>query len=227
MDNQPPFYIINLASSTKRWNTISKQINVSDLKNWHRLDAFVGKELESKPEKDYVEPRVLSDAKKSYRKHHYDHNLGSIGCYISHMRAWEKGLELGSETDYIIVCEDDIEVPNDIAKRMKQILDNAPRDWQVLVMGHYTLQDKHSYYVEVNQNFYIVPTVWTCMNLYAVKKSACKYLLRNAVPIRKQLDWFVSDHSSKIKIYIALEPAVTLSKAMHGVSDIKHTAVKP
>jgi GR25 family glycosyltransferase involved in LPS biosynthesis len=214
------FFVINLDKSKERWYNIKKHFDDANISKVNRVSGFYGKEIENHPEKELILKRELQRAKKPYRFSHDQNNLGSIGCYISHTRAWQRVLDSGKE--FGIICEDDISFGSDFKEQLEERLRLFDK-WDVLIFGPYGLQGPHnSFYKGVHGIF--KPTKWTCLNCYAIKATACKYLLDRAFPIKKQIDWFVSDHTKDLACYIFQNPIVILN-LHHERSEISHTPV--
>lgn len=96
-----PIFIINMANSIERWHTTIERLNSIGLEG-ERFEATVGKALSES------EVAVWYDATKNKKRHHRNMTPGEIGCYVSHMRIWEK--MVNENIEYCIVLEDDLHI---------------------------------------------------------------------------------------------------------------------
>jgi glycosyl transferase, family 25 len=56
---------------------------------------------------------------------------GEIGCYASHLTLWQR-VAAGSFGDVILVCEDDMVLPDDFASLVGTLIAAAPRGWDLI-----------------------------------------------------------------------------------------------
>lgn len=94
-----PIFVINMQGSEKRWMKLSHRLTELGI-NAQRFPATIGKEL-SKEEID-----EWYSCKKNKQRHHRDLTLGEIGCYVSHMRIWQK--MVNENINHCLVLEDDL-----------------------------------------------------------------------------------------------------------------------
>lgn len=219
-------FVINLSSNHKRWQSIQQQLQDANVTNFERFPAVWGKMLETSPDRELVDDYILEKAKKSAREFHWDHNLGSLGCYLSHVKIW-KVIEKEND-DLFIVCEDDVAIPRDFLDRLNFVLENAPPHWGYLnigITGQIIRNIKHP-------TFKSNDIIWeerpaTCTGCYVITKKMATNFLRHAFPVRKQVDWWISDMRSifKKQIWIIKQPIVKLTQFSRE-SDINHSPVK-
>lgn len=130
-------FVINLEKNVKRLNRFLKSYSNSDLStvNLERFNAIDGKKIELK---DYVtddaHDQIVNAEKNGYRYRHYELTRGAVGCFLSHASIFKKLLK-DPEHDFYIIFEDDAYVPPKVANRIAFLLNNSPKDWDILVFG--------------------------------------------------------------------------------------------
>jgi len=128
-----PINVINLDKDTERWEKLVLDLSVKGVnpKAIHRLPAVYGKML-TKSELEI----------KATRKARIWCTPGMIGCYLSHVKFWDK--VASEESSYQMVLEDDAVVCDDFHQRAQQMVnelqDNVEtRDqWDVLLLGAFS-----------------------------------------------------------------------------------------
>jgi glycosyl transferase, family 25 len=56
---------------------------------------------------------------------------GEIGCYASHLLAWQQ-VATGDLGPAVLVCEDDIRLPENLAEVLSEIVTKAPAGWELM-----------------------------------------------------------------------------------------------
>jgi glycosyl transferase family 25 len=97
----PPIFVINMASSIERWHTTSTRLHAFSLEGI-RFEATVGKNLSQQEVTNWY------SAELNRKRHHRNMTPGEIGCYVSHMRIWEKMRD--EHIPFCIVLEDDLTI---------------------------------------------------------------------------------------------------------------------
>ncbi|SFR45626.1 glycosyl transferase, family 25 [Pseudidiomarina maritima] len=179
---QPKFkiFIINLAHSTERWQHVSQQLDKLQLP-YERIDAVYGKSL-TDSEIDAAFSKTLAD-----KYFHYRLTRGEIGCYLSHVKAWQRIVD--ESLDFGIVLEDDInfnalfaEVPQRIAA-----FENA---WDVIKLAA-PFKDQPYDIIESDRQLNVVhyrrkPPMGACAQ--AISYAGARQLLRLRPPIFRPVD---------------------------------------
>lgn len=113
--------LINLDRRPDRLKQVTESYFRSDL--WpavplHRLSASDGA---TTPIEEYTTPVAMEEIADAHvrrrRRHHAQLTRGGVGCYLSHVRAWQVAAQ---SPGYTLVLEDDVTVPR---KAMSQITD--------------------------------------------------------------------------------------------------------
>lgn len=101
--------VINLASQTSRWEAASRQFHALHLQPVRQL-ALPGSAL------DAAEAAGLAgiySGRLNGMQYHKPLEHGEIGCYASHMQAWQQLLASGAAA--MAIFEDDVEIDADLA----------------------------------------------------------------------------------------------------------------
>lgn len=91
-------YIINLDTDRERWLKIEKQLNAL------KLDFVRISGVNFKTNTETTEYRY--SIHRNRKEFHSDLTVGEIGCYLSHIKCWQKIIE--EKLDYAFILEDDI-----------------------------------------------------------------------------------------------------------------------
>lgn len=119
-----PFYVINMKGCEGRWKTTLERLSNLGL-TVERFEATIGKQLSNQEIKQWYCP--------SKNKKRYNRNLsaGEIGCYISHMRIWQKMVD--ESMPCCVVLEDDLF----INAELKDVVDATARlkNWDLIKLS--------------------------------------------------------------------------------------------
>jgi hypothetical protein len=210
-------YVINLDRSKQRWKAMELQFALQDLPVI-RYSAFDGRTLETSEEIALVHPEALASARRGKRKTHDDHNYGSIGCFLSHMAVWKK--IVASSRPYGVVFEDDIRLPKNFITQFLTMLSACP-PWDMIVFGPWAPTSPIRQRV-TNQRMEFVTCRWILLNSYVIRSDLCRKLLQKSIPIRRQVDWWISSETESDHAWLLRKPLTSISP-LAAQSDINHT----
>jgi glycosyl transferase family 25 len=111
-----PTYVINLADNTERLENARRELAAQGM-NWTRLDAVNGWAL---PDETIAE---VYDARRNARLAKHPLVRPEIGCYLSHVRAWERIAR--DEAAGALVLEDDFRVTGDLSGTLEALSRDA------------------------------------------------------------------------------------------------------
>jgi len=197
-------YLINLDRNPDRLESFIEQYMMCDLryKQFQRISAVDGAKIPDIEDvvSDAAYGEIQQIEKTGYRTKHYQLTRGAIGCYLSHLKAYEL-IAMGND-DYGLVFEDDVFIDKNIFKRLNKLLAGIPNDWDMLLLGcHCILCDKYDVYYDTRKFF--------LMHCYIVKKTSASRLwaLLKREKIKQQIDSEISDlvSTGSIKIYCLRE----------------------
>lgn len=183
-------YVINLIKNTDRMETFYSYYYKSDIRKLtlERFNAIDGKLIDIKKyvTSDAYE-QILNSERTGYRKHHYELTKGAVGCFLSHASLFEK-LYNDPEYDYYIIFEDDVHIPSKVLDKINFIINNAPRDWDILLLGSLReiLLEKNVFYDKIK-------SWWGLFGYVINKKASQKFLdVYKRGKIDKQIDSMLS-----------------------------------
>jgi len=178
-------YVINMSSSSDRFNYISQQLEQQNL-SFKRIPGVDVKERQDLKNKYYSKVRNKLD-------YHTPLTDGEIGCYIAHRNAWKAILD--DNIDFGLVLEDDAY----LKENLKLILDNlhnTKSDWDILKLADLSTSPRKGANIEKFQKFdiqsyYKPPTL--CIAEVITRKGA-KILLNLSNTFGRPVDvdkqWF-------------------------------------
>ena len=103
----PPVFVINLDKSPERMATIAKRLDELYIP-FERISGVYGAELSQEEIAKYYCAKLN---KKNYRR---PLGLGEIGCYISHIKAWQTIVD--RQLHCALILEDDIVIEDGLAE---------------------------------------------------------------------------------------------------------------
>ena len=111
--------------------------------------------------------------------------MGAIGCYLSHIKTWQK--ILNTNCKYGLIFEDDIEFNNYISEDIIcNYISRLPNDWDILLLN----KNRVTMY-KVHDNLYKVKK-FICLHSYVVNKNSVSKMINNITPINQQIDFKLS-----------------------------------
>ena len=132
-----PIYYLNLERSTERNEKIIKMFKKYNIKNYQRINGIDGKNLKHCINKKTHNFKYTN----KYDNISYDinpknkMNVYEVATLLSHYIALLK--IINNDDNIAIICEDDIslEYSNKWNTDIKSIVENAPKDWEVIKIG--------------------------------------------------------------------------------------------
>ena len=118
-------FVISLPRSAHRWRTMSHRLNAIGLP-FQRIEAIDGATLSE------AAIAEVFDRKRAQSGYHYELTRGEIGCYLSHLKAWQTILE--QDLDYAVILEDDV-VLTDSFRFLPQTLAKLNDDWDLIKLA--------------------------------------------------------------------------------------------
>jgi GR25 family glycosyltransferase involved in LPS biosynthesis len=186
-DNMAMYYI-NLDRSPDRKISMEQMCARQGI-NPERLSAVDGKLL------DLDDPKYEKALKKIKWWFLIENkkNAGHFGCYLSHMKIFEKFLK--TDKEYCFILEDDAEIlVTDIKREIMKNMKNLPRGWDILLLG-YEVNGGPNGYKEVREgnkdtvlkNGLLNLNYFTGLQGYIINRKCAKKLIKNL----QQLDWII------------------------------------
>lgn len=121
---------------------------------------------------------------------------GELGCYLSHVTAWTKMVELN--IPYALICEDDCITPSsaEVADALRD-LEQMDRKWNVCLLARDPRMSQNE--VTYSKTRFCRPSRSWGLFCYLISRQGARHLLNNALPITQPIDAFVTAASLKGK----------------------------
>lgn len=150
-------YYINLKNSKLRNNSMINILNNINIK-YERFDALDGKKIMNVKD-NYFEEKKLDNLNTN----------SEYAVLYSHLSLIDKIKH--EDNDYILILEDDLclDFQKYWNKSLKEIIENAPSDWEIIMLGYFTLD------LKFNENYRPWKNDWSALS-YIIKKSSINKL---------------------------------------------------
>jgi glycosyl transferase family 25 len=195
-------YVINLDHRTDRLAAVQVAINNMGVEGFIRVSA-----IDTRSQVEFPKEQVLDESmaaiRRGHRLEHHELTTGAVGCYLSHMKCWSLLKHSGDAC--ALILEDDV------------VFTNTPEDFDRIVsIGRAELADGldifllgHSFDVAGPERAMSVEKFYGTY-AYLISASACDKLLRFALPMKYQLDSFMSElnHAEVLRTKAMLPPFV-------------------
>jgi GR25 family glycosyltransferase involved in LPS biosynthesis len=186
-------YVINLDHRTDRLAAVQVAINNMGVEDFIRVPA-----IDTRSQVEFPKEQVLDESmaaiRRGHRLEHHELTTGAVGCYLSHMKCWSLLKHSGDAC--ALILEDDV------------VFTNTPEDFDRIVsIGRAELAGGldifllgHSFDVAGPERTMSVEKFYGTY-AYLISASVCDKLLRLALPIKYQLDSFMSklNHSELLR----------------------------
>ena len=173
-------YLINLDKNKPRLENSCRQFEAENIP-FERIAAINGWAL------DDSAITGVYDRKKGAYRYKYPLIKPEIGCYLSHIKAWQKIVVSGEKGGFVF--EDDFEITSPLAPILNEL--SAREDnWDIVklfsiktnpkIVASQTLTPKHNLAIP-----YQVPT---CLLGYGITAKAAKRLIKSSLPFFRPID---------------------------------------
>jgi glycosyl transferase, family 25 len=215
IDEKIAGYIINLDHSVERYLYTAQCVRNVDIP-FERVSAISGIALSNAKIKD------VTDIQLYLRNFGYYPDCGTIGCFLSHIKAWETFL--ASKNEYALIFEDDINFDAEEMRNMVGDLLKVPKMWDVVNFafqhhGHPLTIHNFNDNINAKKRLVVFTTETACAAAYIINRHAATQLLKHAFPITMPIDKYFS-YAWNLKFkFCGIEPR--LQHKFYGDSDIK------
>ncbi|WP_339643688.1 glycosyltransferase family 25 protein [Jannaschia helgolandensis] len=199
-----PTYVINLADNTARLDAVNEILGAQGIL-FERVDGVNGWAL---PEDEIA--RVY-DASRNAKDGRYPLVPAEIGCYLSHIAAWQRIAEGDAAGGFIF--EDDFAATSQLANVMAALSADTVGDWDMVKL--FTLDDQVSLGASRalldGVQIGIPYRVPTCLIGYALTKDAAARLVARVPPFFRPVDEdqkFIWE--TGLRVALVLPPPVVL-----------------
>ena len=182
-------YMINLDKDQKEFPAISEKFSKLGVQV-ERLSGVYGKELSQEYLDSVMHPYARHTIKTEPVTKWDVVSLGAVGCYLSHIKAWQKLIE--SEEKLVHVMEDDASPECDIDK-MNQFANEVEKidpEWDVVYFGYFPTPFHSD--TRLASGVMGVKSMVYATHSYLISKKGAKKLLEHALPMVNAIDAYMS-----------------------------------
>lgn len=181
-------FCITLDQSKPRFQSTMASLKNFGFDNINVLPGVNGKEMTYKEIKPLLDYRSWNEFINGRYVHEGLSSKGSIGCYLSHVNAWKKCVELNQN---IIVCEDDCVMEKSMSDLQKAYNDAVNLNFDILLCHHMTLSGVNSKRTDITTNICQIDKTISLM-FYIITPGGAKLLLEHVFPIQVHIDHYVN-----------------------------------
>ena len=192
-------YVINLRKRPERWQRTFQQLKscgfCSD--NIRRIEAVDGQMLFQTDRtllKSILTDRAYTEIQDRKRAYHEQLTLGAVGCALSHIFVWKEAMEKGIPE--LLIFEDDIVLSRNFKTLFLERLSMVPGDKDIVFLGCWHRKRP----VAVNKHV-VKPIKIFQTHAYALSRQGAEILLKNVLPLRVQLDAYMSGIFPYLRAY--------------------------
>jgi hypothetical protein len=184
-----PTYVINLDRRPDRWQTFLQQPALNEFKQLQRFSAVDGAKLNI-PQDERVSLHTRHNIAKKFRRSHYEIcTPGAIGASLSHISIWKKFLE--SDSEYVVVFEDDTLVKDEYLKKIDVLVNYLPEDWDMWLLGTHRWSFKGDPLSSNDRKSWWGVKEFTGAHSYVLSRRGAKILLDDPFPIETHIEYYI------------------------------------
>ena len=196
--NRKQLFFIVMKTIPERVSNINTIINENNITNYDIFSAVDGKKINR---------NLLFQYKMINQNVKEKHRDGVIGCALSHITLWKQNIN----KPYIVVLEDDIDLPKHFNVKLNNFINNIPNDYDICQIYNWSGGKSKEYQKSIKINKFVkkgYPQYGTVG--YIISKKGMKKLLKKCVPIYSAIDVMISDNikSGYLKSYVPVETLV-------------------
>lgn len=209
-----PIYCINLATEYGRREHILKTFGSFV----EIVEAVDTRDNKWQNYSHYLTTEGIRQMKRSEmtktRIQHYELTPGAIGCFLSHIKCWNKFLDTNPlDKEFVFILEDDTMPSISFDKTFTQIVDDFPPKCDLLLCDHVAFGEMdEETYNDIEYKRLIPPCYFYLLNAYFITANGIKKifsdLYRRDNKFYKQLDSHLTDllNDGVLNILILKEP---------------------
>ena len=207
-------FCINMDRRPDRWSKF-KSYDWGDTRI-ERIPAVDGKTL------DRGDPRISEETRRALerqastggRRTHAETTWGGVGCTLSHLHAWQRGLEVSMPGDLILIFEDDAHpVSPGFAEQVRRELEYED-EFDILLLGCLRRGVWNGNVYDFQQT-----------HAYILTRGAAEFLCDRILPVGTQLDHEMSEMAQRGLLRIRCTSKNLAGQGGHG-TDIQKPLLK-
>jgi GR25 family glycosyltransferase involved in LPS biosynthesis len=219
-----PTYCINLEKRTDRWDLVQSQPGFKDFHHMQRFIGVDGSKIDIMKDDRITMLTKRNIMKKTRRAHEELSTAGGVGCYLSHVKLWEKFF-YESSAQAMLVFEDDVKLTGDSYKNLQSLFDNSnilknPTAYDFCILS----PSSHPKYTTRIPNYKDDANLdgldsFTTLVAYIITRKGAEKILPLVYPIESHIDQFIGVCSS-MKLLDVCAPKTKIFKYNVTASDI-------
>jgi glycosyl transferase family 25 len=220
MENDIPFFVINLAHDLERKQHTLKLSHELGL-SFNFIDAVNGKNLSQ------IQIDQVYDESLSVSEFGRGLTLGELGCALSHLNIYKRMIDKNIEI--AVILEDDIEISDNI----HQILDaktNYPEVWDILLLGYHSENKNETISTSSFRGKHKITPSHSTVRLVEIAFGTHGYIisLGGAKKLIKILNKIIKpiDHYTGTEFYVNMHAlssrVIRLNQPLKSLSNIEH-----
>ena len=215
---------LNPESSTRAKPTLReiKRVGFSNVKTIPGVDL---RKKSLKDVKNFISVRAYGELSSGRYVHEALSGLGSVGCYLAHLSAWKKCVELDTP---LVIFEDDLLFTPDAKERIEEAYKSALENSYDILRICYSIPD----YVSKADAGEPISSSLTKVNrgesaaAYIITPRAAKLAVKHALPMEMQCDHYLDFLSKKYNLnnyYIT--KSVRIDNEAAKASTLNHNSI--
>lgn len=224
-------FCISLEKNKDSWPEILQRIRDNGFPNAKIFPGIVGKnftndnstevKLFGKPD-TFVSTWALFDLKKKKdrRCHEQLGTWGAIGCYLSHLSIWNNFLKSPSNSDRVLIFEDDIDFVSGFETAYQKYIEAVPKSADVIFLDlarNFNSMDMANNVTKVNGQFF-------GLHAYIITKKAIEKFITHILPIEVQIDAYMSMYAEMNDMEM-FTPTIQMCRQMNRPTSIQTVCV--
>lgn len=202
-------YVINMDKDIERLNNIKKECNKNNIK-FERFPGIDANKLSIKEKNKYV----TNFCQKFCTN-------GMIGCGMSHIKIYEDVIK--KNYNNVLILEDDVYFIKNFKKKLNTILEELPKDYDILYIGAVGLSNKEISF-DINLIFKLIsnknnkqdnnyknifcPIFPLGTHGYIISNQGCKKILKNFNKVNYHIDFQINLNNKNLNTYSTNEKLV-------------------
>jgi len=202
-------YVINMDKDTERLNNIYKECNKNNIK-FERCTGVDASKLSIKEKNNYVTKFCQNFCTNSM-----------IGCGISHIKIYEDVIK--KNYNNVLILEDDIYFIKNFQKKLNSILEELPKDYDILYIGAVGLSNKKISFdfnlifklisnknnkQDTNYKNIFCPIFPLGTHGYIISNKGCKKILKMFNKVNYHIDFQINYNNKNLNTYASTKKLV-------------------
>lgn len=192
MDYFDKIYCINLDSRKNRWDRAKEEFKKNNI-SVERISAIEGSKLNLE-----FPPEIKE---------------GAVGCSLSHLYTMKMAKQLNLNN--YLVLEDDVKFIENFSEIFPHIIDQVPKDWDMIYLGGQHLHGRNI--KQVTENIYKCEYTLTTHS-FAIKNTVYDLFIDKLIDVTKPCDVHLAKEHKNINAYVCI-PHLTWQ--IDGYSDVE------